>query len=70
MIPESNRDERLTNTYIGQPLIVAAYDGVATLESWLMNKCSDTVEQSVIPGDSNDERLTNVDKRNCYIYAS
>ena len=30
-------------------------------------ECSDTIEQSVIPGGSNDERLKDVDTRNCYI---
>ena len=33
---------------------------VAALVSWLIYECSDTVEQSVIPGGSKDERLTDV----------
>ena len=44
-----------TTSYIGQPLVVAV------LVSWLLYKCSDTVEQSVISRGSNDERLTDVD---------
>ena len=38
--------------------VIATYDSVAALVSWLIYECSDTVEQSVIPGDSNDNRLT------------
>ena len=34
------------------------------------NECSYTVEQSMIPGGSNDERLTVLDTRNCYISLS
>ena len=30
-------------------------------------KCSDTIEQSVISGGNNDERLTDVDTHDCYI---
>lgn len=61
MIQGGSNDERLTDvdsigttSYIGQPLVVA-----------VLYKCSNTVEQSVIPRGSNDERLTNVDKHNC-----
>ena len=47
--------------------MVAASDGVAALVSWLIYKCSDIIEQRVIPGASNDKRLTKVDTRNWYI---
>ena len=80
MIPGGSNDKRLTNTesigttsfmptYICHPLVIAiaACASVAALMSWLIYKCSDTVEQSVIAGGSN-ERLTNVDTHNCYIY--
>lgn len=43
--------------YIGQLLVVAASNGVAALISWLIYECSDIIEQSVIPGSSNDDRL-------------
>ena len=38
---------------------------VAALVSWLIYECSDTVEQSVISGGSNDKRLTDIDTCNC-----
>ena len=34
---------------------------------WSNTVDMNTVEQSVIPGGSNDERLTNIDTCNCYI---
>ena len=34
---------------------------MCTTVSWLFYECSGIVEQSVIPGDSNDQRLTDVD---------
>ena len=46
--------------------MVAASDGVAAFVSWLTYKCSNTVEQRMIPGGSNDKRLTDVDTRNWY----
>ena len=46
--------------------MVAASDSVAALVSWLTYKCSNTVEQRMIPGGSNDKRLTDVDTRNWY----
>ena len=52
---------------LGQPLVVAASDSVAALVSWLIYECSNTVEQSVIPGGNNDERLADIDTHNCYI---
>ena len=45
----------------------AILDGVITLIRWLICECSNTVEQRMIPGGSNDERLTNIDRRSCYI---
>ena len=77
MIPGGSNSKRLTDAdsigttslicaYIGQPLVIATSDGVAALVSWLIYECSDTVEQSMIPGGSNNERLTVIDTRNCY----
>ena len=37
---------------------------VTALISWLIYKCSNTVEQRMIPGGSNDERLNDMDTRN------
>ena len=48
----------LIHPYIAQPLVVAASDGVAALVSWLIYKCSDTIEQRMISRASNDEGLT------------
>ena len=45
----------LIHAYIGQSLIVAASDSVATLISWLIYDCSNMVEQRMIPGGSNNE---------------
>ena len=60
MIPGGSNDkslhDSLIRTYIGQRLVVTA-DGVAVLVSWLIYECSDTVEQRMVLGDSNDERL-------------
>ena len=42
-------------------LIVAACDSVAELVSWLIYEHSNTVKQRMIPGGSNDERLTDID---------
>ena len=39
-------------------VVVAASDGVAALVSWLIYKCSDTIEQRMISRASNDEGLT------------
>ena len=57
----------LIRAYIGQLLIVAACGSVAALISWLIYECSNTVEQRMIPGGSNDKRLTDIDTCNCYI---
>ena len=64
MILGGSNDMRVTNTdgigicvYIGQLLVVAASNGVAALISWLIYECSNIIEQSVIPGSSNDNRL-------------
>ena len=51
----------LSRAYIIQPLLVAASDGVVALVSWLVYVCSDTVERRMLPGGTNDERLTDVD---------
>lgn len=53
--------------YISQPLIVAASDSIAALISWLIYERSNTVEHRMIPGGSNDKRLTDLDTCNCYI---
>ena len=45
MIHRGRVDERLSHAYIGQPLILATSEGVATLVSWLIYKYSDPVEQ-------------------------
>ena len=45
--------------------MVAASDGVAALVS-LTYECSNTVEQRMILGGSNDKRLSDVDTRNWY----
>ena len=72
MIPGGSNDKsladdrhKLIRTYIGWSL-VGASDGVAALVSWLIYEYSNTVEQSVISGASNNGRLINVDTRNCY----
>ena len=76
MIPEGSNDEKLTDAdsigmhnfiraYISQPHAVTASASVAALISWFIKDCSDTVEESVILGGSNHERLTDVDTRNC-----
>ena len=44
----------LIHTYIGQPFVFAASKGVAALVSWLIYECSDTVEQRMILGGSNE----------------
>ena len=72
MIRGASNDKRLTDTNSIATtsfvlLVIAASDGVATLLSWLIYECSNTIEQCVIPGGSNDERLTDVDKRYCYV---
>ena len=56
----------LIRTYISQPFVFAASKGVAALVSWLIYECSDTVEQRMILGGSN-ERLTDVNIHDCYI---
>ena len=59
------REDNIICTYIGQPLAVAASNSVAALVSWLIYKCSDTIER-MIPGGSNDEKFTDVDTHATY----
>ena len=56
----------LIHAYIGQPLVVAA-SGSCSYTCIMVGiyECSDTVEQSVISGGSNDKRLTDIDTCNC-----
>ena len=61
LIPRLN----LICAYIDQPLVVAASNGVAALLSWLIYKFSDTIEQRMIPGGSNNGQPTNVDTNIC-----
>ena len=57
---------RFIHAYIDQPLTISAsgnhplLDSVVAPVCWLICECSDTVEQRMIPGGSNNERLTNV----------
>ena len=59
---------------IDQALVVATsgnhllLNGVTIPVSWLIYEYSETIEQKMIPGGSNDERLTDVGTRNFYIY--
>ena len=56
----------LIRTSVGQPLVVASsgnhplLNSVTAPVSWLIYEYSDTIEQKMIPGGSNDDRLTNV----------
>ena len=52
------RRHNLIRAYIGQPLL---------LPPMVLLYTRITVEQWMDPGGSNDERLTDVDTRNCYI---
>ena len=72
-IPGDTNDERLTD--VGTTSFVPTSVSLSSLLpltesaliSWLIYKCSDTVEWRTIPGGSNDESLTDIDARNCYI---
>ena len=55
------------HAYKAQSLIAVASDCVGRLLSGLVYECSNTIEHRMIAGGSNCERLTNVDKLNCYI---
>ena len=70
------RRHNLIRASVGQPLIVAAsgnhplLNSVTAPISWLIYKYSDTIEQRMIPGGSNDERLTNVGTQSSLINIS
>ena len=73
MILGGRNDERLTDvgtisfipTSVSLSLLLPRT--VSALISWLIYDCSDTVEWRMSLWGSNDERLTNIDTRNCYI---
>ena len=48
--------------------MAASDGGVAAFTSWLIYECSDTIEQSLNPQGSNEERLTNINTCNWYMF--
>ena len=70
------RRHNLILASVGQPLVVASSGNHPLLNSltapvsWLIYKYSDTIEQRMIPGGSNDERLTKVGTQSSSIIIS
>ena len=66
IIPRSSNDESLTDVGFVPSQSAsrnhAVLDGVITLLCWLICECSNTVEQRMISGGSNSEKLTDVTK--------
>ena len=70
------RRHNLIRASDGQPLVVASsgnrplLNSVTAPISWLIYEYSDTIEQRMIPGGSNDDRLTNVGTQSSSIIIS
>ena len=56
-----------SHSCLHQSASVAAADSVAALVLWSIYECSDTTEQMITPGGSNNERLADVGTHKCYI---
>ena len=60
---------------VGQPLVASSrnlplLNGVTAPVSWLIYECGDTIEQRMIPGGSNDKKLTDVGTQSSSIIIS